>query len=199
LENLNQISRAAKDADTTVCVVLEVDFGLHRAGVQPGEDALQLAIVACDLPGIHFSGLLGYEGFTMFEEDRKAPIKKTRSEMRELVDTSTLIQSAGIQVEIVRAGGTGTYDITGNIPGVTEIEAGSYVFMDTKYHKLGLEFKQSITVLSMVTSTQSVGRCIIDSGLMVLSTDNGAPELIKPDGFKLLGLHEEHGIVGVDP
>lgn len=70
LEYLIQISGAANDAGTTVHVVIEVDVGLHRAGVQPGEPALTLVKEACRFPGIHFSGLLGYEGFTIVELDR---------------------------------------------------------------------------------------------------------------------------------
>jgi D-serine deaminase-like pyridoxal phosphate-dependent protein len=199
LENLFQIAEAAYEAGTTVHVVIEVDVGLHRAGVQPGAPALKLAKEACGLPGIHFSGVLGYEGFTMFEVDRGVRSRNSRSAMRKLVSTSDLIRSAGIPVEIVSAGGTGTYNISGDIPGVTEVEAGSYVFMDTKYNRLGLDFKQSISLLAMVTSVQTAGRCIIDAGLKVLTTDNGMPEIIIQDGFKLLNLNEEHGIVGVDP
>jgi D-serine deaminase-like pyridoxal phosphate-dependent protein len=198
LANLIQIAGAANEAGTTVHVVIEVDVGLHRAGVQPGDPALALAKEACSLPGIHFSGLLGYEGFTMFEVDRGVRSGNSKAAMNALVSTSDLIRGAGIPVEIVSAGGTGTYDITGDNPGVTEVEAGSYVFMDIKYNQLGLDFKQSLTLLAMVTSVQAAGRSIIDAGLKVLTTDNGIPELITPDGLKLLNLNEEHGIVWVD-
>ena len=198
LENLIQIAGAANESRTTVHVVIEVDVGMRRAGVQPGEPALKLAKEASILPGIHFSGVLGYEGFTMFEEDREERYRNSQAAMSALVSTSDLIRGAGIPVEIVSAGGTGTYDITGDNPGVTEVEAGSYVFMDKKYNQLGMDFKQSLTLLAMVTSVQAVGRSIIDAGLKVLTTDNGMPELISPDGLKLLNLNEEHGIIGVD-
>jgi len=199
LENLIQIAGADNEAGTTVHVVIEVDVGLHRSGVQPGEPALELAKEACILPGIHFSGVLGYEGFTMFEVDRGVRSRNSQTAMSALLSTSDLIRGAGIPVEIVSAGGTGTYDITGDIPGVTEVEVGSYVFMDTKYNQLGLDFKQSLTLIAMVTSIQAAGRSMIDAGLKVLTTDNGMPELITPDGLKLLNLNEEHGIVGVNP
>lgn len=199
LDNLVRIDRAAVEAGSVVHILIEVDVGLHRSGVEPGEPTLALAKEATKLPGIQFSGLLGYEGFTMFEVDRYLRQKNAQNAMDVLVRTSELIRQAGIPVEIVSAGGTGTYDLTGNFPGVTEVEAGSYVFMDTKYNQLGLAFRQSLTLLAMVTSVNQPGRCIIDAGMKSLTTDNGLPEIILPRGLKFLKLNEEHGIVSVSP
>jgi D-serine deaminase-like pyridoxal phosphate-dependent protein len=198
LNNLIKIGEAANQAGNTIQVVIEVDVGLHRSGVQPGMPALSLAKEATKLKGIHFSGLLGYEGFTVFEVDREKRHHNVQNAMNALVDTGELIRKEGIPVEIVSAGGTGTYDMTGEISGITELEAGSYVFMDTRYNQLGLDFKQSLSLLAMVVSVQSSERCIIDAGMKVLTTDNGMPDLIKPDGLKLVRLNEEHGIVGVN-
>jgi D-serine deaminase-like pyridoxal phosphate-dependent protein len=199
MDNLIRIARAGEQAGSIINVVIEVDVGLHRSGVLPGEPALKLAELASRLQGIHFSGVLGYESFTMFEVDRTKRGDNSSRAMKALVGTADLIRQARIPVEIVSAGGTGTYDITGGYPGVTEVEAGSYVFMDTKYNQLGLAFKQSLTLLSMVTSINTPERCVIDSGMKVLTTDNGLPELISPKGLKLQKLNEEHGIVEVDP
>ena len=197
LDNLVRIDRTAVEAGSVVHILIEVDVGLHRSGVEPGEPTLALAKEAAKLTGIHFSGLLGYEGFTMFEVDRDLRQKNAQNAMEVLVRTGELIRQAGIPVEIVSAGGTGTYDLTGDFPGVTEVEAGSYVFMDTKYNRLGLAFKQSLTLLAMVTSVKQPGRCIIDAGMKSLTTDNGLPEILSPRGLKFLKLNEEHGIVSV--
>ncbi len=180
-------------------MVIEVDVGLHRSGVQPCEPALRLAEETSHLSGIHFSGVLGYEGFTMFEVDRVLRVDHAKHAMKALVDTADLIRKTGIPVEMVSAGGTGTFDITGDYPGVTEVEAGSYVFMDIKYNQLGLAFQQSLTLLSMVTSIHTPERCIIDAGMKVLTTDNDLPEIISVPGLILQKLNEEHGIVEVDP
>jgi D-serine deaminase-like pyridoxal phosphate-dependent protein len=198
LDNLLKIGEAAHKAGNTIQVVIEVDVGLHRSGVQPGKPALSLAKEASKLKGIHFSGLLGYEGFTMFEVDRGKRHQNVQHAMNALVSTAELIRQEGIPVEIVSAGGTGTYDMTGEFSGITELEAGSYVFMDTKYNQLGLDFKQSLSLLGTVVSVQRPERCIIDAGMKVLTTDNGMPDLIKPDGLKLERLNEEHGNVGVN-
>ena len=199
VDNLRQIAMASKNAGTMVNVVIEVDVGLHRAGVQPGVPALTLAKEASGLAGINFSGLLGYEGFTMFETDRDVRRRNSQLAMESLVNTGELIRQEGIPVEIISAGGTGTYDLTGDFPGVTEVEAGSYVFMDSKYNQLGLDFKQSLTLLATVTSVHDSERCIIDAGIKVLTTDNGIPEILTPKGFELYKLNEEHGVVRVDP
>jgi D-serine deaminase-like pyridoxal phosphate-dependent protein len=181
MDNLIRIARAGEQAGSTIHVVIEVDVGLHRSGVLPGEPALKLAEVASRLQGIHFSGVLGYEGFTMFEVDRTKRTDNASRAMKSLVGTADFIRQEGIPVEIVSAGGTGTYDITGGYPGVTEVEAGSYVFMDTKYNQLGLAFRQSLTLLSMVTSIHTPERCVIDAGMKVLTTDNGLPSsAVKP-------------------
>ena len=195
LDNLNQISKAASELGSTVHVVIEIDVGLRRAGVQPGVEALSLAEEASKLPGVHFSGVLGYEGFTMFETDRDKRRENALAAMEALVGTSELIQRAGIPVEVVSAGGTGTFDITGDFDGVTEIEAGSYVFMDSRYNQLGLPFKQALTLSAMVTSARNPGRFIIDAGMKSLTTDNGMPEILTPGGLILQKLNEEHGIV----
>ena len=196
-DNLNRISKAAIEMGSTVHVVIEIDVGLGRAGVQPGVEALSLAKEASRLPGVHFSGVLGYEGFTMFEVDRDKRREKAHTAMEALVGTSELIQRAGIPVDVVSAGGTGTFDITGDFNGVTEVEAGSYVFMDTRYNQLGLPFKQALTLSAMVTSGRNPGRFIIDAGMKSLTTDNGMPEILTPGGLILQKLNEEHGIVGI--
>ncbi len=199
VSNLVNFGRAAIEMGSIINVVIEVDVGLHRSGVEPGNPALQLAREALTIDGIHFSGLLGYEGFAMFELERNIRAKKVQAAMKLLVATSELIQQAGIPVEMVSAGGTGTYDLTGEFPGITEIEAGSYVFMDTRYNQLGLAFKQSLILLATVTSSNHPGRCIIDAGLKSLSSENGMPEIITPKGLRLLNLNEEHGIVEMNP
>ncbi len=198
-DNLRQISAIAKEAGSRVGVVVEVDVGLHRCGVEPGPAAVDLARLASGLPGIHFAGLLGYEGHTVLLPDAKQRATQTREAMRALVETAELIRRAGLPVEIVSGGGTGTYDLTGSFPGVTEVEAGSYLFMDTKYRLLGLPFRCALSLMATVVSTPAPGRAVIDAGLKVLTTENGLPEVIAPAGVKLAALNEEHGRLEVDP
>lgn len=197
--NLKQLSLAAKAARCTIPILIEVDIGMHRCGVQPGEMAIQLANLASQLPNIQFKGIMGYEGHTVFETDPEKRMDNVRKAMAALTNTATLIRQAGILVDIVSAGGTGTYNLTGLYPGVTEIQAGSYVFMDTKYRKMGLPFQNALTLLATVISRPSTGRAILDAGIKVLTTENGLPEVVDPSGAKLKALNEEHGILELAP
>jgi len=198
-DNLRMLSQAAQKTGSVINVVVEVDVGMKRCGVQPGEAALSLARLASQLPGLHFSGVLGYEGQAVLIPDREKRTRAASQAMQMLVETADLIRQAGLTVEIVSAGGTGTYDLTGIFPGITEVEAGSYPFMDTKYLQLGLPFRCALTLLATVISVPSPCRAIIDAGMKVLTTDNGLPEVIAPTGVTLSALHEEHGILEVDP
>jgi D-serine deaminase-like pyridoxal phosphate-dependent protein len=119
--------------------------------------------------------------------------------MSKLTSTTDLIRQTGTEVNIVSAGGTGTFDITGTYPGVTEVEAGSYLFMDTEYEKVGVPFIPSIKVLATVISTPTPQRAIIDAGMKSISTDNGLPKMLAKNGIVLKALHEEHGILEIDP
>lgn len=198
VDNLRMLSQAARKTGSVIRVVIEIDVGMKRCGVQPGEAALSLARQASQLPGLHFSGVLGYEGQAVFIPDREERSRAARQAMHMLVETANLIRQAGLPVEIVSAGGTGTYDMTGIFPGITEVEAGSYLFMDTKYRQLGLLFRCALSLLATIISVPSPSRAIIDAGMKVLTTDNGLPEVITPTGLKLTALHEEHGILEVD-
>ena len=91
----------------------------------------------------------------------------------------------------------GTFDLTGDFPGVTEVQAGSYPFMDAKYRQLGLPFQPALSLLATVISTPEPGLAIIDAGLKAITTDNGLPEVIAPAGVRLLRLNEEHGILAL--
>jgi D-serine deaminase-like pyridoxal phosphate-dependent protein len=197
VDNLRHLSQAATGIGSTIYVVIEVDVGMHRCGVQPGEVTLPLAQLAAQLPGIHFAGVMGYEGHTVFEPDPARRWENVQQAMRALVNTAESIRSAGHDVEIVSAGGTGTYNLTGIYPGVTEIEAGSYPFMDTKYNGLHLNFQNALSLLATVISIPANGRAVIDAGMKSLTTDNGLPQVIHPQGVKLLRLNEEHGILEI--
>lgn len=175
-------------------VVVEVDVGLNRCGVEPGKPALELAREVLKLRGLRFCGLLGYEGSFMktpdFEE-RKAAVN-ARNKL--LVDTRNLLEEVGIDVEIASAGATGTYNITGDYQGVTEVQAGSYVFMDTTYSKLKLGFGCALTVLTTVISRPTSERAVVDAGLKSITQEFGLPQA-GIDGVDVLALTEEHAVL----
>jgi D-serine deaminase-like pyridoxal phosphate-dependent protein len=94
----------------------------------------------------------------------------------------------------VSSGGTGTYFITGRYPGITEVEAGSYITMDRQYREvIGIDFEYGLSVVSTVISVRGDDHAICDAGLKSLTRDFGMPLVIDPPGWELTGLSEEHG------
>jgi D-serine deaminase-like pyridoxal phosphate-dependent protein len=197
-ENLRHVARSTIEAGSEIDVLVEVNVGLNRCGVRSKDDALALARLAAELKGVRFAGVMGYEGHTVFELDAARRTQNVQQAMGILTSTAEHIRQAGLPVEIVSAGGTGTYDLSGDFPGVTEIQAGSYPFMDAKYRQLGLPFRCALTLLSTVISTPEPGLAILDAGIKALTTENGLPEVLNPPGMRLLRLNEEHGILEVD-
>ncbi len=119
--------------------------------------------------------------------------------MKLLVDTRDLLVSRDIPVDVVSAGGTGTYDITGRYPGVTEVEAGSYVTMDSAYAKVGLPFEHALTILTTVISRPAADRAILDCGLKSATPEHGTPQPKDPSLGEITKLSEEHARLDLKP
>lgn len=196
---LEQIAAAANSMDATVGVLIDVNVGLPRCGVQPGDDALALARRAADTRGIALRGLMGYEGHVVGREDREKREAGAKQSMEALVSTARLVRDDGLPCEIVSAGGTGTYDITGRIDGITEIQAGSYVLMDTAYAKLDIPFEQALTVLGTVLSRPNAGLCVSDSGHKACTEDHGNPDVKGINGASVMFLSDEHATITLPP
>ena len=196
-ENARDISRAAASCGGKMDVLVEVNVGLDRCGVGPGKPALELAEKVSSLENANFRGLMGYEGGLFIDaRDKEGKCRECNSL---LVETSRLLRDSGLPVEIVSAGGSNTYCLTGVYPGITEIQPGSYVTMDSFNASHGLDFEQAITVIATVISRPEKDRAIIDAGIKAISTDHGLPSLTQP-GLELYALNEEHGRVSVkDP
>ena len=166
-------------------VVIDVNVGLPRCGCRP-EDAGRLADAA-RAAGLEVRGVMGYEGHVVGLEDRAERVAKTQTAMELL-----LAAHRAVGGELVSAGGTGTYDIN---TWATEIQAGSYALMDTAYDKLGLPFRQAVTVLATVISV-SDGWAVADCGLKALGMDHGNPAV---PGAKVWFCSDEHLTFAADP
>ena len=135
--NADQLAAAALRAGSEIGVLIELDVGLHRAGVRGVDRALDLARYVDRARGLRLRGVLGYEGHCMLEPDRDLRVRKAEEANAELIGLADECDRAGLSTEIVAAGGLGTWDITGANPRITEIHAGSYVFMDAFHRRLG--------------------------------------------------------------
>jgi 3-hydroxy-D-aspartate aldolase len=195
---LEQMSKAAQDTGTTVGVLVEVNIGF-RAGTAPGEVAVALARRVSDTPGVELRGLMGYEGPAAGIEDREQREATARQALDRLLSTLQPFRDAGFPADIVSAGSTGTYDITGRMEGVTEIQAGSYVLMDTAYGKEGLPFEQAFWVLGTVLSRPSSGSASADCGHKACSQDHGMPDVRDIPGATVRFLADEHATIVLPP
>jgi len=159
-------------------VVIDVNVGLPRCGCQ-SEDAGRLAEAARGT-GLQVRGVMGYEGHAVGLEDRATRLRLTEEAMQLL-----LAAHAQVGGELISAGGTGTYDC--NV-WATEIQAGSYALMDTAYARLGLPFRQALSVLATVISV-APAYAVADCGLKALGMDHGNPAI---DGAQVLFCSDEH-------
>ena len=199
-DNVQDISDAAKSKGVTVRILIEVNIGMNRCGVEPGNGVLELAQQICGSPNLEFEGLMGYEGHIVAKTCRVDREIAVKNDMQHLVDSKKLLTDNGISVNIMSGGGTGTYDITSRIPEMTEIQAGSYVFMDSTYNRVeGLDkkFENSLSLLTTVVSRPQPDRIIVDAGMKVLTTEFGNPQPIGFPNLELVGLSEEHGKIEV--
>ncbi len=195
-DNAKNISDAAEKIGVKTDVLVEVNVGLNRCGVMPGKPALELVQKISGLENIVFRGLMGYEG-GIFTNESEEKTRTCRESNRLLVETKELVEKNGFPVEIVSAGGSNTYDLTGIYPGITDIQVGSYATMDNHSKYYGADFGQALTVLTTVISRPEKTRAVTDAGKKSLSVDEGLP-VCRDKGISLFTLNEEHGHLRID-
>jgi D-serine deaminase-like pyridoxal phosphate-dependent protein len=196
-DGLGALVSAALKARVTVGVLVDVNVGQDRCGVAAGTAALELARQVARTPGVALRGVMGYEGHVQPIVERRERETSARRAMQLLLSTADLLRSEGLPCDIVSAGGTGTYDISGRMPGVTEIQAGSYALMDSDYGGLDLPFEQALFVLGTVVSRPVPERLVADCGHKSCTKDHGLPSVVDVDGATLLGLNDEHATIAV--
>ncbi len=197
------LSAAAVMAGGTLHVYVEVDVGAHRCGVAPGEPALALARALCAMPGLRFRGLHAYQGAAQHlrhPAQRRAAIAEAA---RLAGQTRVLIEKAGIPCPVITGAGTGTWQLERDSHVYTELQPGSYVFMDADYARNALApdehaFEQSLYVLATVLSTPAPERAVVDAGLKALAVDSGLPVVHVARGLEYAKASDEHGVLAVD-
>ena len=147
-------------------MLIEVNIGLDRVGVSPGRDTLELARAIDRLDGVAFAGIMGYEGHLLQVSDQNEKRERINEAISVLVQCRDQILDSQIDCDIVSAGGTGSYQITSDCTGVTELQAGGGIFADPMYqskcHLRGLDY--SLSVLATVVSRPTRDRAILDAG-----------------------------------
>lgn len=196
-QNVAQLARACAAQGVSLRVLVEVDVGMGRCGVRPGEPALALAQQVEAAPALALKGLMGYEGHLVLLDDPLQRAQQVQAAFAPLKRSADLLRQNGLSVEIVSAGGTGTYADTGLLPFITEMQCGSYVFMDSTYEKVRDEFELALTILTTVASRPAPERLVVDAGLKTLSRELGLPRPLDVAGLAVRHLSEEHGVLDV--
>ena len=191
------LASAARAAGVTIGVLVDVNVGQGRCGVETPEEAVALAQRASATEGLTLRGVMGYEGHLQPVRNRQERETRTREAMHGLVATAIRIRAAGLPCDVVSSGGTGTYDISGRIDLVTEIQAGSYALMDSDYTSVGVPFEQAFTVLGTIVSRPAPNRCVADCGHKAMTKDHALPSVKGIEGATVASLNDEHATLAV--
>ena len=189
------LAATCKANGVTCRVIIEVNIGLDRVGIRPGQDTLELAQAIDSLEGVELVGIMGYEGHLLQVENPDEKVEKINEAMRVLVGCRDQILEAGLCCDIVSAGGTGSYQITSDCEGITELQAGGGIFADPMYrHKCNLKgLDYSLSVLATVVSRPTKERAILDAGRKTHNPDHHLPVMKKyPQEAIVVRVSAEH-------
>ncbi len=201
-QNARDLSAAAKEAGLVADVVIDVAVGT-RTGIPPGDGAVALAKLVDTLPGLKLRGMLSYDGGVQHVKgfaERKARALKTIE-----ANAATLegMKKAGLNVEIFSGGGTGTYNVMHLVPGFSDVQVGSYVFMDMQYLAIGGEdgddvykdFAPSLTVTTTVVNNRFPGRLTTDAGTKALTLNKPDAAVVGEPGLEHVASSDEFGTI----
>jgi D-serine deaminase-like pyridoxal phosphate-dependent protein len=200
--NVRHLGAAARAAGSILDALVEIDVGMHRCGVTPGMTAVALAEGIVRTAGLRFRGLHAYHG--------SAQHLRTPAERREAIanasglalESKAAIEATGIACPVVTGAGTGTWQQERDSGVYTELQPGSYVFMDADYHRNALapdehHFEQSLYVLAAVMSVPVRDRAVVDAGLKAFAFDSGLPQVWGTPGLDYVKASDEHGVLTV--
>ena len=189
--NAAALSAAAVAAGSTLGIMVEVDTGMDRCGVDDAADCLAVARQVMDLPGLRFEGITGYEGHCSLTPDNDLRHERQREAMKFFTGVAGVLEADGIGCPIRSAGGIATWNWTAAYPGITEIQAGTYVVMDNFHGQMVPGFEHSLTIQATVISRRS-GKVIVDAGNK--SVADPADVTMVGHDHKVFRFDEEHGI-----
>jgi 3-hydroxy-D-aspartate aldolase len=212
LRQAELLAEAATAARTRVDVLLDLDVGDHRSGIEPGAAALGLAREIARRPSLRLRGVQAYSGLSSHVQGFEARRSASLGAMGHAVETLGLLRRSGLEVAFLSCGSTGTYDIDCRLPAEVELQCGSYIFMDVEYRGIGSrdggevydDFQRSLTVLTTVVSTARAGHISVDAGVKAFASETPfRPEARDRPGLEYAFFGDEFGRVtarpGADP
>jgi len=199
--NARELNDAAKEAGVVADVVIDVAVGT-RSGIPAGPQAVALAQLVDKLPNLKLRGIISYDGGAQHIKGFSTRLERTLQNFEPSVHTFDLFKKAGLSTEIFSGGGTGTYNIMTKVPGFTDLQVGSYIFMDAQYLEIGGEsgdiytdFAPSLTVMTTVLNTYFPGRLTTDAGAKALTLNKPDAIVIGEKGFAYNAGSDEFGAI----
>ena len=201
-QNARDLNDAAKEAGVVADLVIDVAVGT-RSGIPAGEEALLLAQLVDKLPNLKLRGLLSYDGGAQHITGFAARKERALKNIEENARTREKMHAAGLSTEIFSGGGTGTYSIQHLVPGFTDVQVGSYIFMDMQYLAIGSEdghpvyadFEPSLTVLATIVNNRFAGRLTTDAGAKALTINTPRAGVIGEPGMDYNAGSDEFGSI----
>jgi D-serine deaminase-like pyridoxal phosphate-dependent protein len=196
------LSAAAVAAGSTIGVLVEVDTGMHRAGVDDPAEALAVARRVQALPGLRMDGLSGYEGHCSLELDHDLRHEKQAVAMRYFVEVADHLEAHGVPCPILSAAGTATAFWTGADPRITELQLGSYAAMDDYHFLMEPRFRKATSAVVTVISRRK-DRVVLNLGKKTFgAADVGNvpayPRIVGYEDLKPYRFDEEHATYEAD-
>lgn len=200
-DQIGPLAAAARAAGTTIGLLVDVNLGMDRTGVGGPDEAVALAQRVADSPGLRFDGVMGYEGHTLMIPDPSAKRTAIEQALRRLLEARDAVEAAGWPCRIVSAGGSGSYQYSADIAGITELQAGGGIFACRYYTEVCRVSGHvpAICVLARVVSHPAPDRVILDAGRKALSDYRTPPVLRDHPECQVSGLSAEHATVTVPP
>lgn len=201
MTNLHALAAAMAQAGARITVLVEVDVGQGRCGVTDDHDVLALARAAEAMQGLRFGGLQAYHGSVQHVRSHAERAAICAQAAARAAGYASLLRAHGITCERITGGGTGSAEFDAGSGVYTELQAGSYAFMDGDYGTNEwsgpLSFGTSLFLLSTVMSTPAPGRVILDAGLKSATIECGLPQVHDRPGLVYAAANDEHGVVRV--
>ncbi|MBM3727182.1 MAG: DSD1 family PLP-dependent enzyme [Acidobacteria bacterium] len=193
--HLAMLAQAAQAEGVTIPVLIELNIGMNRSGIDCGAPAVELAHAATQTPGVTLAGLMGWEGHVLKYEPAEKN-ERIRECLGRLISTAEACRAAGLSIPIVSSSGSGTFLDACPVAGITEVQAGGAVFSDLSYNKWGLTRHEfALTVATRVASRPSPTRIIADGGFKTMSVQHGLPKPLGIEKIQSVVLSAEHGTI----
>ncbi len=194
-DNVAALGKAAREKDVELGVLVEIDIGMKRGGVQAGQAVLELASLVAETAGLKFLGVMSWEGHVLKIKDLEEKHREIDKAMAKVAESVALCEAQGLACTIVSGGGSGTAEYTPFTGVLTEIQAGGMVFSDAAYRSWNGLTESSLFVRTTVTSRPTPNRVITDAGYKALPAWHKQPEAIDFPEIASLTTSAEHGVI----